>query len=440
MADVIDTRRAAWDAAQASVIGALLIWPEETAGMIFQQARASYFGTASYRHVFEAAHGLWENRKPIDVVTVLAAAGDEYKQTMADCMEATPTGTNLQEYLHILRDEARLSALQDAAAGIVWAHSEAEAVAAYEECGRLLRDTDMIEDLSWTDLISDYLDRMNSQEPADYLDWGIKPLNDVMFVSPGKFVVLAADSSVGKTALALQLAYHIAATGKKVLFFSLETDKESLEDRLMAEKQVAGIDMNRTKLRALTTEDYLRATDAGQRSNSIPLRVIRHADSIAQIRNRTVMHKADVIFIDYLQIIEESGERRWDVVTKISMALHRMAQQLGTVVVALSQVTPPDSGSLTMNDLRESKQIKHDADFVLMMENDNTFPSARKLTIAKNKDGKRNQRLLLSFDPVHMTFSPAKRKEPSEVPGQGAPMFDLDDDEGGENPFEQLPL
>ena len=67
-------------------------------------------------------------------------------------------------------------------------------------------------------------------------------------------------------------------------------------------------------------------------------------------------------------------------------------------------------------------------------------PGARKLKIGKDKDGATIKSLLLSFDPQHMTFSYAKRKEPAQMPGQGAPLFDLDDDEGGDNPFESLPL
>jgi hypothetical protein len=74
------------------------------------------------------------------------------------------------------------------------------------------------------------------------------------------------------------------------------------------------------------------------------------------------------------------------------------------------------------------------------MMKDNTFPNARKLVIGKDKDGMADRKTLLSFDPQHMTFSYAKRKEPAQMPGQGAPLFDLDDDEGGDNPFESLPL
>jgi replicative DNA helicase len=207
----------------------------------------------------------------------------------------------------------------------------------------------------------------------------------------------------------------------------------------MAEKQVAAIPMQHTKKKALSNDDYLRAGEAGMKSGKVPLRVIRRAETLPQIQNRIIMHNADVVFIDYLQIIRHKGSSRFEIVTEIAMELHRMANRLGVTIVALSQVTPPESGEITIQDLRESGQIKNDAEIILLMMKDKTFPGARKLKIGKDKDGATNRSLLLSFDPQHMTFSYAKRKEP-QVPGQGAPMYDLDDDEGGENPFESLSL
>ena len=429
----------AWKAAQMSVIGSLLIWPDELSGKIFHKAMASYFGEPSLKHLFEAAHSLWIEQRPIDPVTVLHVAGDAHEETVAACMKSVPTAANIDEYLQILRDEARLYQIRLAASELTWAKSEEEALAVYEKMGQLLRETDTIEDLSWEELVGDYLDRMNDPSPPNYLSWGIPQLDETLFVSPGDYCVLAADSSVGKTALALQFAYHMAHSGKRVLFISLETPREKLEDRLMAETQVAGVSMLRTKKKALTNADYMRVTDEGMKANKVPLRVIRRAETLAQIQNRIIMHNADVVFIDYLQIIRHKASSRFEVVTEISMELHRMANRLGVTIIALSQVTPPESGEITIQDLRESGQIKQDAEIILLMMKDKTFPGARKLVIGKDKDGAPNKKLLLSFEPEHMTFSYAKRKEAKEVPGQGAPMFDMDDDEGGENPFE-LPL
>jgi len=401
-----------WAEAQRAVIGALMIDPEAVAGEIFQTARPSHFRDAALRHIFEAARGLWEADKPIDPVTVAAACGTEdYTKLIADCMIAAPTVVNFRAWLDICRSSARIAALQSEAMKIISTEvTEAGALEAYERMGELLRGTEIGEDLSLTELIGDYLDRMRDTTPPDYLSWGMEKLDQVLSVSPGKFVILAADSSVGKTALALQFAYHIASTGKRVGFFSIETDKESLADRLMAERQLAGIPLPATKAKKLTPDDFLRAGEAGMKSDGVPMRILRKYDTIQGIRSKTLSRKFDVIMIDYVQLIDAPGQERWDVVTGISMSLHRMAQQLGVTVVGLSQITPAAKGTKaapTKDDLRESRQLKQDADVIMILSpsNDDEDPeNTRILDVAKNKDG-RCGKIKLRFEPQYMTFT-----------------------------------
>ena len=106
----------AWEEAQRAVIGSLLIDPEHVAGLIFATARRELFGHAGYRHVFDAAAGIWADRRPVDPVTIAAASGDEYVGLLRDAMELTPTAANVDIYLGILRKEARLRT----ASAITW--------------------------------------------------------------------------------------------------------------------------------------------------------------------------------------------------------------------------------------------------------------------------------------------------------------------------------
>ena len=402
----------AWTEAQRAVIGSLMLDPDLVSGELFQSAQSAHFGDPALRHIFEAARELWEANKPIDPVTVAAACGSEdYSKTIAEAMKATPTAVNYRAWIDICRSRSRIAALQTEAMKIVSAEvTEDGAMAAYERMGELLRGTEDVEDLSLTELIGDYLDRMSDSTPPNYLNWGMEKLDKVLAVSPGKFVILAADSSVGKTALALQFAYHIAASGKRVGFFSIETDKESLTDRLMAERQLAGIPLPSTKAKNLTEDDLRRAGDAGMKSDRVPLRILRKADTLQAIRARTLMRKFEVIFVDYVQLIDAPGQERWDIVTGISMSLHRMAQQLGVTVVGLSQITPAAKGSKqapTKDDLRESRQLKQDADVIMILSpsTDEEDPeNTRILDVAKNKDG-RCGKIKLRFEPQHMTFT-----------------------------------
>ena len=397
-----------WRLAQQSVIGSLLIAPDQCAGLIFQSAKPTHFGETELRHVFEAAQELWNENRQLDAVTILHRAGSEYEELLKTCMESTPTVRNLPAYLEICRDSARLTAMQAEALAIVSANRADTAAKAWERMGSLLQDADEGEDLSLAELIGDYCDRMNDKRPVRYLNWGIEALDKDLYVSGGQFGVIAADSSVGKTALALQFAYHMAADGHRVGFFSLETPKENLEDRLMAEHQVAGIPLPSTKRRKLTEDDLRAAGEAGLRSGEIYLRVLRNYETLERIRAKTIQRRFDVIFIDYVQLIDAPGRERWDIVTNISMGLHRMAQQLGITVIGLSQITPAVKGQKapTKDDLRESRQLKQDADFILLLYPDSeedARPNARVLEIAKNKDG-RCARLRMDFEPQHMSF------------------------------------
>lgn len=401
----------AWEQAQYSVIGSLLRAPDEWAGEIFQSATPAMFGNKALRHVFEAAREIWSAGTPVDPVTLGAKAGKEYSQTIVDCVNLTPTAVNCGAYLKILQEQARLSAMQVEALSISTAETVEDATESYEKIGKLLAATEDIEDYSLTEMIGMYLDRMNDPTPPDYLHFGMDRLDSALAVTPGMFLIIGADSSTGKTALALQFAVHIAKAGKRVGFFSLETPQEPLQNRILSQHQLAGIPVPSSQQKKLTDEDYARAAQAGILSQDIPLRVIRKANTLERIRARTLQRRFEVIFIDYVQLIDVQGKERFDVVTRISMGLHRMAQELGIVIVGLSQVTPPEKGKkvkLTVDDLRESRQLKQDADIVLLMTRSTDKddpPEARILEVAKNKDGRR-PKLRLNFDPTHMTFTP----------------------------------
>lgn len=446
----------AWGQAQQAVIGSLLIDPEYSAGEIFGTAKPEHFGEPALRHIFEAAQRIWTENRPIDPVTVLAAAGNDYEPTIRACMMQTPTAANVSAWLEICRSSARLSAMQADALAILNAEAEQDATAAYERMGAQLQETGRIEVMTLSEMISHYIDRMRDKTPVNYLRWGIDKLDDVLFVSRGQFGVIAADSSVGKTALALQFALHMAQTGKRVGFISLETPWESLEDRLMSELQFSKIPLPATKRRQLSDDDFRRAGEAGMKADGLELRFIRNCTRLEEIRAAAVRFRLDAVFIDYVQLIECEGRERWDIVTNISMGLHRMAQQLGTVVIGLSQITPAVKGAKTAptkDDLRESRQLKQDADFILLLYPDteeDAPANGRVLEVAKNKDG-RLARLKLSFVPEHMSFSyrvpdvngmrgegrlikGAKKTKADEVPevkpGEIVPLPD-----GGEIPF-----
>ncbi len=403
--------------AEVSVLGSMLI-DERCVPVLMQQLTPEDFTDSTNRHVFEAIRGLFLARRPVDPVLVLAEldGGPAYEQRLAGYIQATPTAANCEEYARILRERRQLRQIRDAVYPLIEPLSEetvnlpkARELLAKAAAALIERQSDR--DMSYTDLLQDLLDRQNDKTPPDWLDWGIPALNEKLQIGPGRFVILGADSSVGKTALALQFALAIARSGKRVGFFSYETTLPDATDRLAAND--ADVSLGRAKRRKLSRDEILRITDAGGRSNRIPLRILETARfTVEDIRAKVIARQFQVIFVDYVQLIPTRQTDRYQAVTQISIGLHALAQELGVTVVGLSQVTVPETDKkgnrryISKDDLRESRQLKQDADVILLLDlaDPKDRNSNRVLQIEKNRDGPLAH-LVLSFDPAHMRFS-----------------------------------
>ncbi len=407
--------------AQVAVLGSLLLEPDKLGGEIMHRVQPEDFGTAVLRNLFRAAREIWLEGGPLDPVTLVARAGSGYDSLVREVLLATPTAANWEPYVRLLKDAAQLDRIHQLAEKLQDVKSLEEGRSLLAQAEDVIAARPSRRSAAYPELVSGYLDRQSDPAPPDHLNWGIEALNKRLPISPGRFVVLGADSSVGKTALALQLAYNMALSGKRVGFFSYETSREDAADRIMA--NAADIALPRSKAKRLSEDDFRRASEEGCRSDRVPLTVVETAGcTVDELRTEILAGRFEVVYIDYVQLIPaRAATDRWQVVTEVSMALHTLAQQLGVTVIALSQVTPPESGGkgkrrpLRKSDLRESRQLVNDADAILMMDladpDDRDGP--RVLLVDKNKDGPVG-RIVLDFDPIHMRFSYVPPLESSE--------------------------
>lgn len=395
--------------AQVSVVGSLLLEPE-CAGAVFEKLGEADFSDPTARTLFGALRGLWLEQKPLDSVMLLSRVGEEYMNAIADVMRRTPTAANVAEYVEIVRSDALLGRIRALSMRILECRTGDEAAAALREAEGLLADRQSAKVRRYAEMAQEFMDRMSDKRPADYLDFGFPQLNEKVSISQGRFVVLAAESSVGKTALALQLALGIARKGKRVGFFSLETSAPDAMDRIVA--QTADVPLPAIKRKRLG-EDFERAIARElERSYELPFELIEAAGSTAEdVRAVTLSRRYEVIFLDYVQLLRAEGENPAQQVRAVSMALHTMAQQLRVTVIGLSQVTPPPKDAkgrrpeLSKENLRESHQLIHDAEAILIMDlaDIRDYQSDRILKVDKNKDGP-CCRMLLHFDARKMRF------------------------------------
>lgn len=225
---------------------------------------------------------------------------------------------------------------------------------------------------------------------------------------PSDLLIIAGRPSMGKTALATNIAFHVARhyayepqpdgsrktlRGGRVLFFSLEMSAEQLAMRIVA--QVAGVSADRLRKGEIDASEFGRVRDAAIEVQEAPLYIdetgaISIAKMTARARRQQRQHGLDLIVVDYLQLATASNQRhssnRVSDVSEITGALKAMAKDLSVPVLALSQlsrnVENREDKRPQLSDLRESGSIEQDADAVMFV-----FREAYYLARTEPKDG-----------------------------------------------------
>lgn len=397
-----------WLQAQYSVLGSALISPDLVPKIIAQTEDSDYQGTNLT--IYRAIKKLFLSGSPADVVAVAGLLGADYRSYLAQLMEITPTSANLDHYIALCREQARIVKIREIAQQISEQTDWTKMRKLLDAMNGLTVDKPQLKITTMSDGLRSFMDRHTKE--TKYLSWPVRELDDVLYTELGDLVVIGGYPSSGKSAWALQCAWHWAKD-YKVGFFSLETSSEKLFDRQMA--SVAGLSMDSIKRNTIDQSGWdkvcgMTAEITARNLELVPASGMTPAD----VRAVTMMRGYQIIFVDYLQLLQGTGENRTAQVTATSIALHTMAQSMGVTVVALSQLARQNQQNKNqapdMSSLRESGQIEQDADLIMMLSlSDKDKPSGdRDLRIRKNKEGICPS-IRLAFDGKHQTFSTANR-------------------------------
>lgn len=393
-----------WLDAQVGVIGSVLISPELVSKVIAETTEQDY--TGELRLIYSAMKRLFLAGKPADPVLVRAELGDGISPKLMQIMDVTPTACNIDHYIAAAKEKGKLLRLRSIGEDLAEAENLDEAGQIMERANKAMIERQQIKIVGMSAALSDFWSRHEGTK--EYLTWPIDGLGDHLYAEPGDFIILGGYPSDGKSALALQMAYHMATT-KRVGFFSLETNDRKLFDRMMS--SIAKIPMERIKTNGLTDADWELAAKASEDVSRRNLEYVPASGmSVADIQAISFARRYEVIFVDYLQLIREKGKDRFSMVTEISIGLHTMAQATGITVIALAQLNRPEkrkdgvTPQPSLSSLRESGQIEQDADIVFMLYRPSFDRPERDLLILKNKEGKLG-RMVLNFDGQYQTFS-----------------------------------
>lgn len=396
--------RESWLDAQYSVLGSVLISPELVPKVMTETAESDFSGPC--RSVYKAVRKLFLTGTAVDPVSIAGVLGSNYRELLMQLMEITPTAANIDYYIRLCREQARVLAAQDLGRKIAEADGVDQIRTLLEQASGLLVDRPSIQVTTMEEALKSFMERHTAT--PEYLTWPIRALDDEIYAEPGDLIIFGGRPSTGKSAWALQCAWHWAQK-YKVGFFSLETSAEKLFDRQMS--GVARIAMGDIKRNSISDAGWAAVAQQNGAIIATNLELVRAAGMTpADIRAMTVMRGYQIIIIDYLQLLQAPGENRTAQVTNISIALHTMAQSLGVTVVALSQLAREGQNGTGkgMAALRESGQIEQDADVVMLLSLEKAGEPGgnRVLEIAKNKEGT-CPNVLLAFDGMYQTFSKA---------------------------------
>lgn len=220
---------------------------------------------------------------------------------------------------------------------------------------------------------------------------------------PSDLIILAGRPSMGKTALATNIAFNAALAhlkkqdgGSPVLFFSLEMSAEQLAGRILAsESHISSSKIRRGEIKENDFEHFLNVS---QKINSTPMFIDDTAGlSVAALRTRARrmhrLHNIGMIVIDYLQLLDGSAkygnENRVQEISMITRALKALAKELNLPVLALSQlsraVEQREDKRPQLSDLRESGSIEQDADVVMFVFREEYYEERKQPTLHTDK-------------------------------------------------------
>jgi replicative DNA helicase len=387
--------------AERAVLGALLL-DVEAFYKVADKLDASAFDLPRHRIVYEVIRDLVEKQQGISLITLRNAleerglleqsGGTAFLSQLAD---AVPTAAHVEHHAEIVRQKATARALirtceklaargYDGLESISTLVEDAEReVLAIAEHGSQSGFTSIKDEMQST---FEYIERVQSGqivgvrtgfESFDQLTGGFRG---------GEVIILAARPSVGKTALALNIARnHALDFGGCVAFFSLEMTKRELALRLLLGE--GEIDNQRFVNGVLSDRDWRRLTHAASVLENARVffddsAAISVSDIAAKARRIDREQKLSLLVIDYIQLVlgrqtRDGGERREQQVADISRSLKLLAKDLDIPVLALSQLNRgpenrPDKRP-QLADLRESGAIEQDADVVMFVYRDEVY-------------------------------------------------------------------
>ena len=389
--------------AEQAVLGGLMLSPESW-DRISDRIVEDDFYRRDHRLIFRAIGDLSSKSMPYDAVTLgdwfdakgLAdtVGGSSYVIELAN---TTPTAANIVAYADIVREKSVLRQLIDAGTEIAGdafqpdGRSSREVLEVAEQKVFKIAEAGARGRQGWVPMRTAVKEafqilhhRFENKGQVTGLSTGFTDLDHLTTgLQPSDLIILAARPSMGKTALAMNLAETAALRGKKaVAVFSMEMSSSQLAFRLIS--SLGRINQQNLRTGDLEEEEWPRVTSAITMLSDAKIFIddtpaLSPGDLRSKARRLKREHDVGLIVIDYLQLMQVPGskENRATEISEISRSLKALAKELNVPVLALSQLnrsleTRVDKRPM-MSDLCESGAIEQDADLIMFIYRDDYY-------------------------------------------------------------------
>ena len=394
--------------AEKAVLGGLMLETERFDSVILKISDKDFHGK-DHQLIFESMGELINENKPLDPLTVSEKldsknllnkiGGKDYLISLAT---ETPTAANLEAYAEIIRQRSVARQLMKANSEIAELINNPQGMDGYSLLDEAERKICSLNDeanrsqssiLSMKELIPKSIDRLHQlAESGSKLlgsSTGFKAIdNKLQGLQDGDLIVVAGRPSMGKTALAMNIAENVLVENDEntgaVLVFSLEMPAESLTTRLLS--GMSRLDQQDVRSGKLDNKQVTQVVEQSKRLRELPIYIddsslISPMELRARARrvNRQEPNGLSLIVVDYLQLMQVPGslENRVNQISEISRSLKSLAKELNVPVLALSQlnraVEQRTDKRPMMADLRDSGAIEQDADVILFIYRDEVY-------------------------------------------------------------------
>jgi len=435
--------------AEESILSAILI-DNNTLLDVFDILTSDDFYKSAHKIIFSAIADLFAKTEPVDLVTLSNILKEQDKLEkvggatyLARLVDAVPLAVNAQHYARIVHDKASLRRLIEKANII--------ARRCFEDRGNVDEVIDFAESSIFeisqnktykafypiSKLIEVNIDTLEERQGNKALVTGVPTGFSLLDQMTSGFqnsdlIIIAARPSMGKTALALNIARNAAINDNiPVALFSLEMSKEQLSMRMLSSE--ARLNSSRLRSGFISQDDWMKITEAAGSLSNAPIYIDDSPDiSAMEIRAKARRLKMDkkigLVIIDYLQLMKTKGltERRDLEISDISRSLKALSKELDLPVVALSQLNrmleQRSDKRPQLSDLRESGALEQDADLVTFIYRDEVYnkdennPNKGKaeLIISKQRNGPTGTVPLIFLDTYTRFENPAGKNIPED--------------------------